>query len=546
MGKNTVVTEEKKGHFKTFTTKQFKKSEIAHTTIIVGGLSMAADRIVAAAWEGLGYKVLPLPVPDMEAMQLGKEYCDGGLCNPTYFTIGNLVKFLNNLHKQGISKKDIVDNYLFLTAGSCGPCRFGMYEYEYRLALNNAGYTDFRVQTFQMQGKLNQGTSEDAIVMDLQFFRALLTALIVSDHFNNFTYMMTPYEVVQGSVNEAIDKCILIMQEYFKQSGKDPYIKNFLLKSWMNKGSKKDLRQLIEQLRGKEIEKYLKKCSNILSSVQVDYTRMKPKVKITGEFWAQTTEGDGNYQMFSFLQSQGCEIIVETVSAWIVYLIWLADNQREEVSGVDANGLITWRTPVKYIKDFYNRKVNNLIFGIATFFFTSQYNRYGKILKYPAAPIISVKTLEKVASKYMQVKFDGGEGFLEVAKNIYYTTSNKSNMVLSVKPFGCMPSTISDSVQSKVVTDYKDMVFLPVETSGEGKINALSRVQMALGEAKAKAVQEYSTLLAKYNLDASKVAELKMKFDPETSALVKIPEIKGYRLRVSHYIHYLLKLAGKI
>ncbi len=33
--------------------------------------------------------------------------------------------------------------YIFFTAGSCGPCRFGMYESEYRLALQNAGYERF-------------------------------------------------------------------------------------------------------------------------------------------------------------------------------------------------------------------------------------------------------------------------------------------------------------------------------------------------------------------------------------------------------------------
>ncbi len=35
------------------------------------------------------------------------------------------------------------------------------------------------------------------------------------------------------------------------------------------------------------------------------------------------------------------------------------------------------------------------------------------------------------------------------------------------------------------------MIFLPIETSGEGEINAHSRVQMALGEAKAKARLEF-------------------------------------------------------
>jgi hypothetical protein len=68
-------------------------------------------------------------------------------------------------------------------------------------------------------------------------------------------------------------------------------------------------------------------------------------------------------------------------------------------------------------------------------------------------------------------------------------------MVLALKPFGCMPSTQSDGVQSAVINKFKDMIFLPVETSGEGEVNAHSRVQMALGEAKVKARMEFDTVL---------------------------------------------------
>jgi hypothetical protein len=69
-------------------------------------------------------------------------------------------------------------------------------------------------------------------------------------------------------------------------------------------------------------------------------------------------------------------------------------------------------------------------------------------------------------------------------------------MVLSLKPFGCMPSTQSDGAQSAVINHFKDMIYLPIETSGEGEINAHSRVQMALGEAKAKCKREFAAVLA--------------------------------------------------
>jgi hypothetical protein len=52
--------------------------------------------------------------------------------------------------------------------------------------------------------------------------------------------------------------------------------------------------------------------------------------------------------------------------------------------------------------------------------------------------------LARLAHPYYNQFARGGEGHLEVAKNIYYTVSRKAHMVLSLKPFGCMPSSQSD------------------------------------------------------------------------------------------------------
>jgi hypothetical protein len=82
-----------------------------------------------------------------------------------------------------------------------------------------------------------------------------------------------------------------------------------------------------------------------------------------------------------------------------------------------------------------------------------------------------------------------------VAKNIYYSNKDLCHMVLSLKPFGCMPSTQSDGAQSAVISHFRDMIYIPIETSGEGDVNAHSRVQMALGEAKVKAKNEFARVL---------------------------------------------------
>ena len=72
-----------------------------HTTILFGGLTWKHERLVHAALESLGYRCESVPVPNKKAFQLGKEYGNNGQCNPTYFTVGNLVQFVQRPRSQG-------------------------------------------------------------------------------------------------------------------------------------------------------------------------------------------------------------------------------------------------------------------------------------------------------------------------------------------------------------------------------------------------------------------------------------------------------------
>jgi len=111
-------------------------------------------------------------------------------------------------------------------------------------------------------------------------------------------------------------------------------------------------------------------------------------------------------------------------------------------------------------------------------------------------PMVPQAEMEEIARPYWNWRTTSGESHLEIAENIYYHTHDLCHMVLSVKPFGCMPSTQSDGVQARVVEDYPGMIFLPIETSGDGEVMAHSRVQMALGPARLKARQEMADVLS--------------------------------------------------
>src|SRR6185436_17499862 len=60
----------------------------------------------------------------------------------------------------------------------------------------------------------------------------------------------------------------------------------------------------------------------IFAAVEVDRVRAKPKVSVLGEFWAMTTEGDGNYHLQRFLESEGAECDIQFVTNWLLFMLW--------------------------------------------------------------------------------------------------------------------------------------------------------------------------------------------------------------------------------
>jgi predicted nucleotide-binding protein (sugar kinase/HSP70/actin superfamily) len=159
--------------------------------------------------------------------------------------------------------------------------------------------------------------------------------------------------------------------------------------------------------------------------------------------------------------------------------------------------------------------------------FGREYQKIVEALGGTAHKLVSQYELQRAAHPYYNSRAAGGEGHLEVAKNIYYSNRELAHMVLSMKPFGCMPSTQSDGAQSAVVAHYKEIIYLPIETSGEGEINAHSRVQMALGEAKAKAKLEFKDVLQKIGKTTDELRAYVDQHPELQQSLYRVPKYKG-------------------
>jgi predicted nucleotide-binding protein (sugar kinase/HSP70/actin superfamily) len=459
-------------HWRDDNPTKFTASQRTHTTILISGLTMAHDLFLQGGLRGIGYKVEAIDCPDTAALQLGKEFGNRGQCNPTYFTVGNLVKYLTYLRdEKKIPTKEIVDNYLFVTAGACGPCRFGTYVTEYRKALRDSGFDGFRVILFQQQGGLKQATGEaQGLEMNPKFFLTLLGAIMMGDALNALTYRIRPYEVVKGATDEALAKS--------KQQIHDALAAPSVLGI---------LNALIQTRRN-------------MMNVKVDRTIAKPKVSIIGEFWAMTTEGDGNYGLQRFLEQEGAECDIQLVTAWILFMIW---EQRW-----DTEQRMVLRAEDKSRKGLVgvNARKKVLMLAIAEKAVRGAFWSLSQIIGLHDYHLTDMQMLSDVSKDFYNNHLRGGEAHMEVGKLIVNVMKNKATMTLSVKPFGCMPSSgVSDGVQSYITEKYPQAIFCPIETNGDGAVNVYSRVQMMLFKARQAAKAELDTRLGEAGVTIDEV-----------------------------------------
>jgi predicted nucleotide-binding protein (sugar kinase/HSP70/actin superfamily) len=265
------------------------------------------------------------------------------------------------------------------------------------------------------------------------------------------------------------------------------------------------------------------KTRKLLSNVKVDRTRIKPKVGIIGEFWAMTTEGDGNYQLQRFLESEGAEVDVQLISAWLLYMVWQGrydtklranlrgtdDDARAGLSGVDVRKKLA-------------------ILAAADKLVRVMFQTMAKTMGLLDYHLPDMNLIAEISHAFYDNNLRGGEGHMEVGKLIQNVVKSKVNMTLSVKPFGCMPSSsVSDGVQSLITEMYPEGIFLPIETSGDGAVNVYSRVQMQLFKARQAAQREVQRELDKWSMSMEEVQAYLAKHPRLNHSFHKSPHVAG-------------------
>ena len=309
----TVTTD----HYRAYTPKPFTRAERDSTTILFGGLHWRIERIIQGVLEGSGYKARILPVATKEDLLTGREVADIGQCCPTSFTTGNLVNFLKKEAKTS-SVEDVSKKFVYLTAGSCGACRFGQYHQSYELALRNAGLESFRMFLMAQDNMDQKAVMGDGLDLNLPITLGCLWAIFCTDLIQDLEYQVRPFEVVPGQTDAVVKESIDYLFDAFV---KRPTFGPYKTVAW--------------HLTTRYFTKALREIHKKFSTIEVDRLRVKPKVKITGEFYLQTVEGDPNYNIHRWLEQEGAQVYPAGVAVWMDYLLRLGLQRFEDYSGIE-------------------------------------------------------------------------------------------------------------------------------------------------------------------------------------------------------------------
>ena len=437
------------------------EADARQVEFIFGGLHWRAERLIEAVFANAGYRARALPTATRQDLLTGRELADIGQCCPTSFTTGNLANFLKS-ESERIGAEEVQKRYVYFTCGSCGACRFGQYHQSYDLALANLGLERFRMMILDQNPLALGGDDPNAFRIDMPIAIGAVWGAICGDLIQGLEYRIRPYEVEPGATDRAARQAVDLLVDAFRNRPKRG-------KRWGN---------LAWHVASPYFADAMRQARAFFDDIQVDRLRPKPVVQITGEFYLHSVEGDPNYNMHAWLESEGAEAIPATIALWMDYLVRWAkqetENRRATLPDANRRMLLARATG-------------------AMLHFT--HNRLRRALNNVPDPLPDQEEIRALAAPYYHRHMSGGEGDMLIGKALYAHIHKHAHMVCELSPYGCLPNTMSVGAMANALGKHPDLLYAPIEVKGDAEIHALSRCQMILTEAKKRAAAEFEKAL---------------------------------------------------
>jgi len=382
------TTELKKGTLKIIT-PDGKSFPINHEKIrlVIPSMGEFASKCLAASFRYHKVKTDVCSMPGIEEFKLGRSNSLSKECLPLQLTLGSLIKYLNE-NNHGKNDDKII---LYFMPETMGPCRFGQYKVFMDLWLDNNHADNVALLSLN---------SENAYAgLGLSFKLRIWIAVIVSD------------------VLIDVENTIKVLAKDKSQA-----------KALLEKAKEKILHSLANDSLHtffKKLEDAVKLIASIEKSRDYDET---PKVLITGEIYVRKDEFSRKKLEDVFAES-GIITHISSVHEWIYYTDYLF---LKRLTSSNSTRIERLKKRVEILfKKYIEMKVKKI------FEKTGFYEMH----------MMDVEKAIKAAKDHLHPRLTG-EAILTVGTAIS-EIGDKYDGVISIGPFGCMPSRIAEAIIKK-------------------------------------------------------------------------------------------------
>ncbi len=407
--------------------RDFRRVELAKTsigevrrrdeTLLFPRMGPGAE-VVAACFRGLGFKAECLPMPDAEALALGRRETSGKECVPMTITTGSMLQRLEQ-------DRHSDERFCFFMPTANGPCRFGVYNVLHKIILERTGWKD-RVSVFS-------SSDEDyfaEVPAGVQFL--VWAGFMAEDLILEALYYARPAESAPGVAQQIYDR-------YHEE-----------ITQLVERRAAGDLSMgaaLLEVSSGRlfGIQRLLRRAAKEFAA-HMDLDMELPTVLVVGEIYVRS-DPFANGFVIDKLEERGVRARFAPFNEWIEYVDWVTHRRTKE--GVD-------------------RAVKHPLMAHATSFVqntiqTMTYDMMAGPLGWPRRTTVSDSL--GAAEPYIRKDLNG-EAVLTLGGPVFEHREGHIQGVVSVGPLECMPNKLSES-QFFHVAEREGLLSLTLQLNGE-------------------------------------------------------------------------------
>ncbi len=361
---------------------KYNREDRSKKTIMAPNVSTAFAEVISAAIGADGYKVVPLPIADRRAIELGKRYIHNDMCFPAQVNVGETLRALENGF---IDPNEAVCG---LAKAQCD-CRLAHYASLARKALDDAGYEQVPIITTDQDTK----NMHPGFTLTARFQLRMIWALAFVDTLESLRRRIRPYEQIPGSIDTTFDEVI--------------------------KNLARGLSRSIRAARRAFTEGV-----DALSALPLTDEPQRPQVFIIGEFLLNF-HPTSNFDIEHYLEANGMEVVLPDI----------LDSFRRDFMRMKTER-----------REFHIRHpfLETAMTGLSDVLFDHVIHTAAKIAE--RNPRYRRRdTLPEVArysEKIVHHTFTSGEGWM-IAGEILHHAAHGLRSFLILQPFGCLPNHVT-------------------------------------------------------------------------------------------------------